>query len=73
MSEKFIELFEEMSKIDYTPENELWNHLNKCVNKTYKFTNNECITFYITVVYFRGFDRIGIHHINDQGESVTDE
>ena len=72
MSEKFIELFETARGIKNKAEDELWFHLSKCVGNTYKYTNSEGITFYIGVEYFRGFDKIGVNHIN-QSESVFDE
>lgn len=68
MSEKFKQLFETIDK----SEDELWSVLGKCVNKTYKFINEEGITFEISVEYFRGFDQIGVVHIAE-GESVVDE
>lgn len=71
MSEKFIELFETAKGIKNDAEDELWFHLSKCVGNTYKFVNNG-ITFYITVDYFRGFDKIGVTHVNEW-ESVNDE
>lgn len=63
MSEKFIELFEQIDK----SENELWRLLCKCIGKSYKFTNPEGEVFYITVDYFRGFDQIGITHVDENG------
>lgn len=72
MIEKFKKLFEEASKIRNEAEDELWFLLSKMVGRTYKFINDEKITFYIEVEYFRGFDKIGINHVNDRGESFSD-
>ena len=69
MSEKFIKLFEQSNVTD----NELWKHLCDCIGKTYKFTNSQDEVFYITVEYFRGYDRIGITHVSERGDTNTDE